>query len=90
MSTENAAGPDRQIILDALREASAYAMANDERAARFLAGESDFTFEELDLDSLARMELCIAIEVATGVSIAPDELTAIQTLNGLVERVRAG
>jgi acyl carrier protein len=58
----------------------------------FLDGTLDATFAELELDSLARMELCIAIEVALGVSLAPEELERYPTLDALVadieERLR--
>lgn len=42
------------------------------------------------MDSLAEMELGIAIEINTGVSIVPNELQGIGTLNSLVDVVRKG
>jgi hypothetical protein len=53
----------------------------------FLAGDLDLTLAELEMDSLAKMELCIAIEVGTGVSLAPEELDRYGTLGALVAEV---
>jgi hypothetical protein len=58
------------------------------KQAGFLAGLRDVTFEEVEIDSLAAMELCIAIETDLGVSLAPAELPQIGSLNGLVKRVQ--
>lgn len=54
---------------------------------RFLAGELDLKLTELDMDSLAKMELCIAIEVSTGVSLAPEELDRYDSLGALVAEI---
>lgn len=54
---------------------------------RFLAGELDLKLAELDMDSLAKMELCIAIEVSTGVSLAPEELDRHDSLGALVAEI---
>jgi len=51
----------------------------------FIDGKIDATFDELKLDSLARMELCIAIEVSLGVSLAPEELERYRSLRELVD-----
>jgi acyl carrier protein len=50
----------------------------------FLAGELDLELAALAMDSLAKMELCIAIEVGTGVSLAPEELDRYRSLGALV------
>lgn len=50
----------------------------------FLDG-GDISFAALAIDSLASMELCIALEEKTGVSIMPDELEDIGSLNALAE-----
>lgn len=80
----------RRIVVEALRQASVHTIEEGDRVRRFLRGEADFSFDELELDSLARMEVCIAIEVKTGISIAPDELEPIGTVAGLVARVGSG
>lgn len=79
----------RQSMVDGL-DAGGVAKLGDRRLrAAFLAGECDVTLAELDMDSLARMELCIAIELGTGVSLAPEELDAYATLGALARDVEA-
>ena len=79
----------RQILADGL-EAGAVHQVNDVSTREaFLAGTRDLTFEELEMDSLAKMELCIAIEVNAGVSIVPDELRRIESLEALVALIQA-
>jgi len=74
----------RQILADGL-EAGAVHQVNDVSTREaFLAGTRDLTFEELEMDSLAKMELCIAIEVNAGVSVLPEQLRKIGSLGRLV------
>jgi len=44
----------------------------------------DIEIASLGMDSLARMEFSIAIEVETGVSLTPDDLLTHNTVNQLV------
>lgn len=78
----------RQAILDGLEAASVLGFGLVGQRDRYLAGELDYTLAELELDSLARMEICIAIEIGTGVSLAPEELDRYETLSALAEDVR--
>ena len=75
----------RQALIDGL-EAGGVSQANAIRFREpFLDGRIDATLEELGLDSLARMEVCIAIEVALGISLAPEELHRYRSLGSLVD-----
>ena len=77
----------RTAILDGL---AAGAVWQAKRAAfrdAFLAGEAAVPMAELEMDSLATMELCIAIEVGTGVSFAPEELERYASLGALADDV---
>jgi len=75
----------RQALIEGL-EAGGVSEASQIRfRAPFIDGTLDATFEELALDSLARMELCIAIEVALGVSLAPEELQRYRSLDALAD-----
>jgi acyl carrier protein len=79
----------REAVVDGL-EAGGVGRAGDGRfRAPFVDGALDATLAELELDSLARMEVCIAIEVATGLSLAPEELQRYRTLRELVDDVVA-
>ena len=73
-----------------LEQGSCFALRNNGWKEEFLAGWRDVAFKDMDIDSLAIMELCIAIEVESGVSILPEELVQCETLGALVAQVRAG
>lgn len=45
--------------------------------------DSDCSFEELHFDSLARMELCIWMQVEVGVELGEDEILAHPSVNAL-------
>lgn len=80
----------RQIILDGLQAGSVFKVNEMGLSDAFLAGTADAKFEDLEIDSLAVMELCIAIELGTGVSILPDDLEKLGSLQKLVARVKRG
>ena len=74
----------RRILVDGL-EAGAVHQVNDVRIREaFLAGTQDLRFAELAMDSLAKMELFIAIEVGTGVALAPEELGRFAAIGEIV------
>ena len=75
----------RQFILDALDRATASGIRSPERRAAFLAGTDDIRFDEIEMDSLARMELCIAIELKSGIELPSERLDEIGTLARLAE-----
>jgi len=76
------------MIVGALAAADVHAMRDRALAPAFLEGRRDIRFTDLDMDSLAVMELCIAIEVNSGVSLVPEDLLKMATLYQLVARVR--
>ena len=73
----------RTVILDGLEAGAIWQAGRSDFREAFLAGSADVPVVELDMDSLARMELCIAIEIGTGVSLAPEELDRYRTLAAL-------
>lgn len=78
----------REIFVDGL-VAGAVQQINDAATRKaWLDGTRDLRFDELAMDSLARMELCIAIEIGTGVSMAPEELGRYASLGELAAAVR--
>jgi acyl carrier protein len=57
---------------------------NDPRVARLLADPvNEVAFDDLDLDSLTAMEICLTIEDRTGVLVEPGDLIACTGINGL-------
>lgn len=77
----------RRLITTGLEQGACFALRNNGWTEDFISGRRDVTLEEMDIDSLAIMELCIAIEVETGVSVLPDELVQHGTLGKLAAHV---
>lgn len=77
----------RQMLVEAMLGASVFGLRDQGLTDAFLAGEADVAIEALDMDSLGAMELCIAIEVNTGVEIVPDNLETLETLGALVAAI---
>jgi hypothetical protein len=77
----------RTAVLDGLSAGAVWQAKRATFRDAFLAGDAPVPMAELEMDSLAKMELCIAIEVGTGVSLAPEELDRYGTLGALVEDV---
>lgn len=79
----------RQVVADALDYAAVPRFRGTELRERFIAGATDISFDDLEIDSLAAMELCIALETNAGVSILPAELPEFGSLGALVKRVES-
>ena len=75
------------MLVGALTHASVFGLRDNGWTEEFLAGTRDVPLDGLDMDSLGAMELCIAVEVSTGVEIVPDDLQQLGTLGGLVEAI---
>jgi acyl carrier protein len=80
----------RGLIVEALECSSVIALRDKNLTEAFLSGTHEVPVDLLDMDSLAEMEVCIAIEVNSGVSIVPDQLRKIGTLGKLVALIHAG
>lgn len=78
----------RQTIVTGLEQGSCFTLRDRGLRQAFLDGNHDIAFDELAADSLAIMELCIAIEVETGVSILPEDIVANPTLGAVAAHVR--
>jgi acyl carrier protein len=79
----------RKLLVQAMRYAGITSLAVKQREA-FEAGTADIELDQLEMDSLATMELCIAIEANSGLSITPDQLQEARTGNELVRRIIRG
>jgi hypothetical protein len=78
----------REIFVDGLVAGAVHQINDVATRKAWLDGTRDLRFDELAMDSLARMELCIAIEIGTGVSMAPEELGRYASLGELATAVR--
>lgn len=76
----------RKILVDAMRYANVIGISAEQGSA-FEAGTSDIELDQVEMDSLATMELCIAIEANTGLSITPEQLMAAATGSELVRLI---
>jgi hypothetical protein len=79
----------RTVLVHALERASTRGFRDPTLSRRFLQGD-DIALESLELDSMGRMELCIAIEETTGVVLVPDDLETLRTMNAIVEAIIRG
>ena len=77
----------RHLVAEALAYASVPNFQGSAVERAFLAATAEVPFSELEIDSLAAMEICIAIEANIGVSILPNNLAQIGSLAGLVRSI---
>ncbi|WP_055049358.1 acyl carrier protein [Devosia sp. A16] len=78
----------RQMLVDAMLGASVFGLRDNGWTDEFVAGTRDVAMGDLEMDSLGAMELCIAVEVNTGVEIVPDQLATMPTLGTLVGAIQ--
>jgi acyl carrier protein len=80
----------REELVQVLRESGVYTLREQGIEDAFIAGDADLRLDALQMDSLALMEFCIALETRWGFSVAPDELADVGTLGQLADRLEAG
>jgi acyl carrier protein len=78
----------REMVVEALEYSNVIALRDKNLTADFLAGLNEVPIDVLEMDSLAEMEVCIAIEVNANVSILPEQLRKIGTLARLVAMIQ--
>jgi acyl carrier protein len=81
---------NRMRVVEALDAANVAGLQTSGLVSQFITGASDISFTDLQLDSLARMEFCIALEVNCGISILPDSLYEIGTLGRIADMIAEG
>lgn len=77
----------RRAVCDALQIASPE-MFDDRLRRSFLDDGANIALADLGLDSLARMEFCIALELSTGVTLLPAQLAELATTDAVERRIR--
>lgn len=77
----------RAILADGLEQGAVSAIHDARTRAAWLAGTEDLAFASLEMDSLARMELCIAIEVGLGIALAPADLDRHRSIGELAREL---
>jgi acyl carrier protein len=79
----------RRTLVMLLRQANIGTLRDGDLEAAFIAGTIDMAIEDLGMDSLAAMELCIGMEVSLGSDLVPDDLWRLGRLSALVAALRA-
>jgi acyl carrier protein len=79
----------RQVVFDALRVASPQGFTEKLRHS-FVNDGLNLRFDELDMDSLGQMEFCIAIELATGLTLLPSQLAELASTDAVEHWIRRG
>lgn len=77
----------RRTITDILRHASVFTLQNKNLEGAYTQGLCDIEMKELDMDSLAVMEICIALEMQHNLPLRPEDLLQINTLGELAARL---
>lgn len=73
----------RRTIMDALEFAEALGSVDARQRQAFEQGRIDLPLQALELDSLARMEILIALETTHGVVMSPEQLLLHRTLGAI-------
>ncbi len=76
----------RKTLIDLIDE-QLTANVRSSEAQDFIDGKRDLSFRKLDMDSLARMNLLVALEVNYDIVVSPQELTRLRTLGKLASRI---
>lgn len=80
-------GELRQMLVDAIDGSTIVGLRSSGLMEGFLRGTADIPFGALEMDSMGAMELCIAVEVNTGVEIVPAELADLGSLGAVVASI---
>jgi hypothetical protein len=77
----------RTMLAEACVSSGIYTLRDNGWTEAFVAGSRDIAFSEIEMDSLATMELCIAIEINTGAVILPEDLQHLASLGDLIRLI---
>lgn len=81
--------PDlRALLVDALEAGHVLALREGDLRQTILSGARDIPLHELDIDSLAEMEICMSLELATGVSLVPEQLKGLGSINSILAELQ--
>ena len=75
----------RKKIADLVAELGANGLRSSGHEEAVIAGLEDFSLEDLGIDSLGAMELCMALELEFGLNIRPDNLASFGTIGALAQ-----
>lgn len=70
-----------------LEDSGVTSLRDSGQVPAFIDGSADTLLASLDMDSLAAMEVCIALELHYGLAIVPSTLLGVGTLGDLAELI---
>ena len=79
----------RTLLAEILIDSGIFYLRDHGLEAKFIAGEIDPSFDELDMDSLAAMELCIALETSWNMAVVPEEIHSLGSLKKILDLIEA-
>jgi acyl carrier protein len=79
----------REHLFEALETAGVSDRLGEARRSAFVEDAVSLKLSELDMDSLARMEFCIAIELSLGVTLLPAQLEELDTTDAIERFISA-
>jgi acyl carrier protein len=74
----------RRTLIEVLRDAGVSFLGDAKLENAFIDGRFDVNLDQLEVDSLAAMEICIALEANWGMAIVPEDLNRIGSIQALV------
>jgi acyl carrier protein len=74
---------DRSLLVKLFRRSGIFYLRNNNLETDFINGTYDMSVHELEMDSLAAMEFCIAVEMELNIEVLPHDLAKIATLTDL-------
>ncbi len=77
----------RAAMVEMFRESGVFHLRDNDFESAFVDGKYDARLDELDIDSLAAMEICIALEANWGTALVPEDLQRVGSLQALVRIV---
>ncbi len=77
----------RRSLAEVFRELRPYFLRDEKLEEEFINGCFDVNLDQLVVDSLAAMEICIALEANWGIALVPEDLQRIGSLQALVREV---
>jgi hypothetical protein len=77
----------REMLSQILVDSSIFGLRDNGWEAQFLLGDVNPKLAALGIDSIAIMELCVAIENRFGLTLVPTELAKLKSADALVKKI---
>jgi acyl carrier protein len=77
----------RKIVIEALEHVVGTMFYSPDLKENLLKENNKITIDQLELDSLSKMELCIALEINYGIEIVPSELENFGTFDQFIDNI---